>query len=473
MAETKIIRIAPQKGRQEEFLSCPADIAVYGGSAGGGKTWGLLLDPLRHINAPGFNAVIFRRTFPEITQAGGMWDEANSIYPYAGGVPNKSNYSFRFPNDVRIEFNHLQYDKDLISYLGAQICMIGFDQLETFTEKQFWFMVGRNRSTCGVRPYIRATCNPDPDSFVYKLLEWWIDKDGYANLERAGKMRWFVRVDENLIWADNKNELLERFGNEYEPLSLTFIPATVYDNPALLAKDPGYLARLKAMSYVERQRYLGDPKRGGNWKVKPEAGKVFNREWFEIVPQAPSAGVDVRGWDFAASVVSLRNDDPDFTASVKIRKYNGYYYVMDCTNDRIPAGEIDSLVKTVSMQDRQISSASNTRYMVRWEVEPGSAGLRESNRMARMLAGFDAMGVLATGDKLSRWKPFSAQASNGFVKLVSAPWNDLFLSALHGQPDLPHDDIADAAALAFSAVAEVEEEQKDDNRVVPALMELL
>lgn len=471
-ADARVVKIAPQPGRQEQFLSCSADIAVYGGSAGGGKTWSLLLDPLRYVGVPGFNAVILRRTFPEITRAGGMWDEASNLYPYAGGVPNRSNYSFHFPKDSRIEFGHLQYDSDLSSYLGAQICMIGFDQLETFTEKQFWFMVSRNRSTCGVRPYIRATCNPDPDSFVYKLLSWWIAEDGYADLDRAGVIRWFIRVDDRIVWSESRDTLVELFG-EYEPLSLTFIPATIYDNPALLKKDPGYLARLKAMSYIERERYLGDPRRGGNWKIKPEAGKVFNREWFEIVPEAPAAGIDARGWDFAASVVSLRNDDPDFTASVKIRKYNGFYYILDCTNDRVPAGEIDALVKAISMQDKQVSIAANTRYLVRWEIEPGSAGLRESNRMARMLAGLDATGVPATGDKLSRWRPLAAQASNGFVKLVAGAWNDMFLSALHGQPDLPHDDIPDAAAVAFAAIAEINDEPEQQQEIKPALMELL
>lgn len=73
-------------------------------------------------------------------------------------------------------------------------------------------MMSRNRSTCGVRPYIRATCNPDADSWVAELIAWWIDQDtGYPIPERSGRIRYFIRYDDKMIWGDTRQELVSKF----------------------------------------------------------------------------------------------------------------------------------------------------------------------------------------------------------------------------------------------------------------------
>ena len=82
----QIIRLAPQAGPQEMFLATSADICVYGGAAGGGKTFGLLLEPLRHMNNPNFNAVIFRRNYTQVTSPGGLWDSSRKIYSSVKGA---------------------------------------------------------------------------------------------------------------------------------------------------------------------------------------------------------------------------------------------------------------------------------------------------------------------------------------------------------------------------------------------------
>lgn len=451
--------ISPQPGPQEAFLSSPADICIYGGAAGGGKTFALLLDPLRDVDVKGFFALALRKTYPEITNPGGLWDESEQLYPLTLAKPTRGELTWRWRSGARVEFGHLQHDKDLQKYDGSQITAILFDQLEHFSEKAFWYLQVRNRSTCGVPPRIRATCNPDPDSWLAKFLGWWIDEDGYANMSRAGKVRWFVREREELAWADTKEELIARFPGQ-SPSSVSFIPATVFDNKILLARNPEYLARLKGLPLVERERFMGDAVRGGNWRVRPAAGKVFNRSWFEVVDFIPDGGVDCRFWDFAATLESQKNDDPDYTASVKINANpDGYFYILDATQDRIAAGEIDAWVKALAEQDRADAQTRSARLKVRWEQEPGSAGVRESSRMARMLAGWDARGLPSTGNKLSRWMPAAAQAQSGRIRVKRAGWTEPLLSHLHGQPDLDHDDWADATAGAFNEIAEARPNQ--------------
>jgi len=170
--------ISAQPGPQTEFLRTPADICIFGGAAGGGKTVGLLLEPLRHVGrVPNFTAVFFRRTTPQITNPGALWDESQNFYPRVGGTPHLGGREWRWPRASKIKFSHLQFETTVYDWQGAQITLICFDELTHFTAHQFFYMVSRNRSTCGVKPYIRATCNPDADSWVADFLAWWIDQD--------------------------------------------------------------------------------------------------------------------------------------------------------------------------------------------------------------------------------------------------------------------------------------------------------
>ena len=157
--------ISAQAGPQTEFLQTAADMCIYGGAAGGGKTVGLILEPLRYVGrVPGFTAVFFRRTTPQITNPGGLWDESLNFYPRLGGTPYLRAQEWRWPRGGKIKFSHLQLATSVYDWQGAQITLICFDELTHFTAHQFFYLLSRNRSTCGVRPYIRATCNPDADS---------------------------------------------------------------------------------------------------------------------------------------------------------------------------------------------------------------------------------------------------------------------------------------------------------------------
>ena len=102
---------------------------------------------------------------------GSLWDTSIKVYGAAGAKPRLDNLSWTFPPyNTKITFGHLEHEKNMLDWQGAQIAFIGFDELTHFTRKQFFYMLSRNRSGSGVRPYIRATCNPDSDSWVADLL---------------------------------------------------------------------------------------------------------------------------------------------------------------------------------------------------------------------------------------------------------------------------------------------------------------
>lgn len=446
----------PQPGPQAAFLAATADIVIYGGAAGAGKTYALLLEAARHRAVRGFGAVIFRRTYPQIVQTGGMWDESMNLYPSIGGTPLLGRMSWRWPSGARVGFAHMNLESDKLNYQGAQIALIGWDQLEHFSESMFFYMLSRNRSTCGVKPYVRATCNPDADSWLATFLAWWIDQEtGYPIPERAGQVRWFVRAGEQLLWADSREELATT-GSGAEPKSVTFIPARITDNPALLTADPGYLANLMALSPVDRGRLLE-----GNWKIKAAAGKVFNRSWFEVVAQAPAPGDECRFWDFAATAKKQAGHDPDFTAGVKMRLNGGAFYVIDSVAEQVGPAAGDALMVNICIQDALEARAAQRRYRVRWEQEPGSSGKKETYRLVNLLRDAfarhgltcDAAGVPSQGDKLTRAASLASTAQIGDVKLVAGLWNEGWLRHMHGQPDLAHDDTMDASAGAFNDLA--------------------
>ena len=431
-----------QAGPQQSFLDTTGiDIVLFGGSAGSGKTLGLLLDFGRKdlISNPEYGGVIFRRTYPQIRNEGGLWDESSKLYPLINAIARESFLEWVFPSGATVRFAHLQHDKNIYDWQGSQLVRIAFDELTHFTKKQFFYLLSRNRSTSGITPQIRATCNPDADSWVADLVSWWIDEDGFPIESRSGKVRYFIRVNDELHWSSNKEELIDCFPGAL-PKSFTFIPAKIYDNRILLEKDPGYLANLQALHPIDRARLLD-----GNWKIRTDNGAFINRSFFEIIEDFPDTGTLVRAWDMAGTEKHLKND-PDYTCGVKMLKSGNTYYVLDVIQVQISAAQVNELIRTTALND-------GVGCKVRFEIEPGSAGKINASTLTKMLSGFDVMGVRSSGDKLTRAKPFATAAANSQVKLVRAAWCDRYLSELHNLPDSPHDDQLDASAIAYNELS--------------------
>lgn len=438
--QTKQTIIAPQAGPQTDFMQTAADIALFGGGAGGGKSFSLLLEPLYHVENPRFGSVIFRRNTVQVRNMGGLWDESYSLYRQLNGHPREAILEWEFPSGMAVKFAHLENEHTVYDYQGSAIPLIGFDELTHFTEKQFVYMLSRNRSMSGVPGRVRATCNPDFESWVRQWVDWWIGEDGFPIKERSGKLRWFIRQDDHLMWADTRHELIEQFGPEEMPKSFTFIPSLLKDNLILMEKDPSYLSNLKALSRVERERLLG-----GNWNVRASAGMIFQRQWFPIVDAVPSGwNRMVRYWDRAATKPNETNKDPDWTRGLLLYKYpDGSFVVVDLKSMRDTPGQVESLIKATASHDSQ-------SCMVVGEQDPGSAGVADSDNFVRMLAGYNVRVRKITKDKLTRSKPASAQAEIGNIKVLRAPWNNAFFQELENFPEGAHDDIVDVLSGAVN-----------------------
>jgi len=342
---------------------------------------------------------------------------------------------------MRVQFAAIDLEQDKLKYQGAQIAMIGFDELTHFTESQFVYLMSRNRSDSGVPGYIRATCNPDADSWVREWVEWYLDADGFPDKNKAGKLRWFIRIDNTLHWADSPEELKQRHGDHVFPKSFTFIPSTVFDNKILMAKDPSYLGSLHALDRVEKARLLS-----GNWNVKVSAGSLFQQQWFPMVDEIKPGWLRaVRFWDRAATKPHEGYPDPDWSRGLLMYQYpDKKFLVADLRSTRDTPGNVETMIK-------QTADFDGSGVEIFSQTDPGSAGKKEAEVFIAMLQGFVVGTSPNSKDKVTRAKPVSAQAQGGNISVLRAPWNKEFFQELEAFPSKGvHDDIVDVLSGSFN-----------------------
>jgi predicted phage terminase large subunit-like protein len=439
------MEIRPQPGPQTQFLSTRAEIAFYGGAAGGGKSFALLIDPVRHHKNAKFGGVIFRRNTTMVRNEGGLWDESVNIYQPMGAHPRPGFLEWEFQDGMRMKFAHLEHEKTVLDWQGSQIPWIGFDELTHFTRKQFWYMLSRNRSTSGVRGRIRGTTNPDVDSWVREMIDWWIDEEGYPIKERSGKLRYFIRQEDELVWADHASQLLDKYGQTQIPKSFTFIPSNIQDNKILMEKDPGYLSNLMALPRVERLRLLG-----GNWNVRPAAGDYFQEHWFEVLDAISQVQKvrTVRYWDRAATRPSETNADPDWTRGILLSQLStGIWVVEDIVSIRDTPLKVEQCILNTATSD-------GWDIQICVEQDPGSSGVADADNYVKLLCGYNVQVRRPTKDKVTRALPVSAQAQAGNIKVMRASWNKEFFRELENFPLGCHDDQVDVLSGAFNEMSQ-------------------
>ena len=223
--------------------------------------------------------------------------------------------------------------------------------------------------------------------------------DGTPNKEMDGIVRYYVVDNGVYIWANTREELEKKYGvgDESGIKSFTFISATCYDNPPLLKNQPSYISELKAKPWVDVQRYLH-----GNWYVRPSASGYWKREWCAETtdyPRPDEVRKIVRAWDFASTLSSTVNPDPDYSVGVKMALLkNGTYLILDVIRFRARYGDVLLRVKKVGFED-----GKDVDIII--PQDPGAAGKAASSMVVKELIeeGFFARTKSTSKGKIGAW----------------------------------------------------------------------
>lgn len=362
----------------------------------------LLMAALQYVDVPNYAAIIFRRSYSDLSLAGAMMTRLHEwLRPFRNEVHwNAATKTFTFPSGATVSFGYINSATDHYRYQGSEYQTICFDELTQFTKGQYLYLFSRLRrlKNSDVPLRMRAATNPG----------------GIGHM-----------------WVK------ERFIEENAPDRI-FIPSRVVDNPYL--DREAYIETLSELDPITREQLLN-----GDWDISAE-GNLFKREWFEITTEPPEYMVvaKVRFWDLAATHVSVRNIDPDYTVGcLCYRTSNGLTYVVDVVRVRETPAGVEEIV-------RQTAEADGIEVTICMETEPGSSGVAVVDHYSRnVLPDFYFRGVRHTTDKISRAKPVSAQAERGNIKLVQGAWNTAFLAEISLFPNVSHDDQVDALCGAY------------------------
>lgn len=481
MADSLIYK--PHAGAQTQYMQCNADIAVYGGTAGCGKSHCLLMDASRGHRHPKFNAVIIRQTMEQIGKGPGtLWGEARDFYgPLVkkyGGQFDETRRSVRFnapgqtrnqrPNGAQIKFSYWNLPKHKDNYQGKPFTFMAWDELTQFTEDAFWYGWSRCRiADPTVHPWMRATCNPDPNSWVRKLLDWWIGDDGFPILERSGVLRWFRRLDGQMVWYDEPQP---------KSRSFTFIAATPKDNPSMPKE---YFESLEALPYVERMQLLY-----GNWDVSKLEGTFKHHKISKKgkpLRDVPKNLKWVRYWDLADTEPNAKNKTPDWTAgalvAVETRKDGEeHIYIADIRRVQLTGGQKHDFIRATAKHDqvwlkRFDPNNKYGRVLQAFEQEGGATG-KEAVRtyQTKVFAGIKSIADRPSGSKVVRAERWVGHAEHALVHVIATSWHtgddvgikgtvidwfDEFFGELENFPFFKKDQI-DAISGAYTVATVVE-----------------
>lgn len=278
-----------QKGAQEKMLATNADISIVGGSRGGTKSFSMLMEAMYDINNPNFTAVLLRKETKDLDS---LINDSYKLYSDFG-MYNKSqnDMTWNFSNGGWLKFSYYagSYQAFKDRFQGRQYAYVGIDEITQCEYKKFKYLTTVNRNASHIRSRFWGTCNPDPDSWVRKFIDWWIDDDGYAIPERSGVIRYcYMDGDspDSIYWGDTREEVYaqcapiidavwnDKLEEVYSKLgmtkldviikSVTFIRADLSENIKLLASDPSYLGNLAQQDEEQRMR---DLQANWNWKA--------------------------------------------------------------------------------------------------------------------------------------------------------------------------------------------------------------
>lgn len=254
--------IKPQEGFQESVLSSPASFVICGGSRGSGKSIALLMAPLYDYWNPRFSGRIFRREKDDFQR--GLWQDSELFYSEIG-IATTTDFRWQFHSGGALKFEQISNeDKADQRFRGGGIPYIGFDEINQFSEETIWIAKKANRNAYGIHSRIIGTTNPDVESWVFKMIGWYLDDNGVVIPERDGKIRYFYKygktIDE-IYWGNTREEVyrkakhyidkfrkseLEDVSSKYDMIqSFQFISGNVWQNKILTSNDKNYIGNVQ------------------------------------------------------------------------------------------------------------------------------------------------------------------------------------------------------------------------------------
>lgn len=416
--------------QQRKAVSSQADICIYGGGNGGGKTQALIWIPLLpdYLARPGCTTVIFAETVPKLKQPGGLVDKTQMgtvggvlrgyapLHPAGLEGYNRTDRRWTFPTLPGQDPSTitLSYVGEPGQWDGGEFALVLLDQAEQIEAEQFFSLVSRNRSTSGARCRLVATANPPDDGpahWLTKLLTagGYLDTEGFPRPEMDGRVRWLTRVGQEFIFGDTAVELLphcemDRDGKPIPPRSFAFVSALIDDHPDPAFRE-AYRQQLALLPEVERLRRLR-----GCWYATEDVGKYFRREFFSAISYAPTHEARlVRSWDNAWSA----SESADWTPGVLVAlEPDGFWAALDLIRFRGTYRHVERAVKLIAELDGR-------RVLIRLPKDAGAAGGLQSE-LARWLGarGYEVQLTADRGDKLSRSKPYQACCERREVRLA-------------------------------------------------------
>lgn len=367
-----------------------------------------MMAALQFVDIPGYSAILFRKTFADLTLPGALisiakewlmpWVERNEVRW------SEKEHKFTFPSGATLAFGYLESENDCFRYQGAEFQYIGFDECTHIAPSNYRYLFSRLRKpkSLQVPLRVRGSCNPGGayGEFYYN--------------------RFFVEESERI-----------------------FIGAGLKDNPHLDAEE--YKEALAELDPVTREQLLN-----GNWEIK-EAGDMFAADWLHEVSitDVPDYVRRVRFWDMAATDPKNRKSknkkDPDYTVGFKLASYQGLYWIEDIIRVQKKPHETEQIIKATA-------EADGYSCAIRMEQEPGSSGDITIDHYARnVLPGYDFQGVRSTGSKIERARTPASAMQGGRMFIVRGCRNrTAFNDELNLFPYAAHDDTVDGLSGSFA-----------------------
>lgn len=393
------------------FLADSHREVFYGGSAGGAKSWALLMAALLYVDTPGYNALILRRTFRDLSLPGALMDVAQEWLGPTDAQRKDDGKKWIFPSGATLTFGYLETMKDQFQYQGAQFQAVLWDELSQFAEPQYRYLFSRQRQPKSAnRVPLRMLSAGNPGGV------------GHAWVHAR-----FIKS---------------------RPPQRQFIPSSLADNPHLDTEE--YRRSLAELDPVTRAQL-----EHGDWEIRPE-GNFFTvsrlgyRTLTATEADLSRSWPRVRVWDFAAS--EQITADESVGVRIAYDPLRKRYLVEDVVRGRWEPGALEAVVTETAARD-------GAGVNIGIEQEPGASGkMVIRDYRTRVLSGYPVYALPPSGSKIERARLEAAKVHNGDVDLVPASWNSAFIEDHRAFPGTQgtsagSPDTVDATAHAFHLLA--------------------